>query len=212
MECELQNDGYYHVLQSFVVAGNVSTGSISNNSNINVLQNFTRYPIVQRTSLNYKSGTLTALIGDCTNNSYSDTWELADRIMALSTSTNPKFLRDAKGALWQIETNGAISMSVDDTKAVLPIQMSFPWVEVADAQKVSIISLPSDDLWEKDNLYLTSVDVDVADGCLYWGTPDNYEGSTLAINSEGCLLEIGTGFLQVLDAEITNDGYLTVSV
>ena len=212
MECELQDDGYYHVLQSFIVAGNVSTGSISNNSNISVLQNFTRYPIVQKTSLNYKSGTLTALIGDCTNNSYSDTWEIADRIMALSTSVNPKFLRDAKGALWQIETNGAISMSVDDKKAALPIQMSFPWVEVADAQKASIILLPSDDLWEKDNLYLSSVDVDIDDGCLYWATPDNYEGSTLVMNSEGCLLEIGTGFLQVLDAEITSDGYLTVVV
>jgi hypothetical protein len=90
--------------------------------------------------------------------------------------------------------------------------MSFPWVEVADAEKSSIILLPKDDLWEKDQLYLTSVDVDIDDGCLYWATPDFYEGSTLAISSEGNLLEIGTGFLQVLEAQITDDGYLLVSV
>lgn len=212
MECELQEDGYYHVLQYFIVAGNVNTGSISNNSNVSVLQNFTRYPIVQRSSLNYKSGTLTALIGSCANNTYEDSWELADRIMALSTSVNPKFLRDAKGALWQIDVNGSISMSVNDKSAVMPIQMSFPWVEVADAEQASIILLPQDDLWEKDQLYLTSVDVDIDDGCLYWAMPDFYEGSTLAISSEGNLLEIGTGFLQVLDAQITDDGYLLVSV
>jgi len=212
MECELQDDGFYHVLQSFIVAGNVDAGSISNNSNVSVLQNFTRYPIVQPSSLNYKSGTLTALIGDCSNNSYSDTWELADKIMALSTSTNPKFLRDAKGALWQIDVNGSISMTVNDRSAVIPIQMSFPWVEVADAKQASIILLPSDDLWEKDNLYLTSVDVDIDDGCLYWSVPDGYEGSSLVLSTEGNLLEIGTGFLQVLDATITNDGYLTVVV
>lgn len=212
METELHDDGYYHVLQSFVVAGNISSGSISNNSNVNVMQNFTQYPLRQPTSLNYKSGTLTALIGDCSNNNYSDSWEVADKIMALSTSTNPLFLRDAKGALWQIGTNGAVTMSVDDKSAYLPIQMSFPWVEIADAKQASIILIPSDDMWEKDNLYLTAVDVDIDDGCLYWTKPDNYEGSELLISSEGKLLEIGTGFLQVLDAEITADGYLVVQV
>lgn len=212
MECEMQDDGFYHVIQSFVVAGNINSGSISNNGNVSVLQNFTQYPIVQRSSLNYKSGTLTALIGSCENNTYEDSWELADRIMALSTSVNPKFLRDAKGALWQIDVNGSVSMSINDKSAVIPIQMSFPWVEVADARLASIILLPSDDLWEKDNLYTTSVDVDIDDGCLYWAVPDNYEGSTLAISSEGNLLEIGTGFMQVSDARITSDGYLLVSV
>ena len=103
-------------------------------------------------------------------------------------------------------------MTVNDRSAVIPIQMSFPWVEVADAKQASIILLPSDDLWEKDNLYLTSVDVDIDDGCLYWSVPDEYEGSSLVLSTEGNLLEIGTGFLQVLDATITNDGYLTVVV
>lgn len=212
MECELQSDGFYHVLHYWSVAGNLSTGAISNNNKPNTVENFTKYPTWQPTNQNYKSGTLTALIGtfSASDNSYSDSWELANEIQNLSVSTNPKFLKDAKGAIWMIEPNGAITMNVDDKSGVLPIKMSFPWVEVGDANDdyTSIISVPGDEIWETDDINKTSITINPATGQLEWTVPDNYSGSNLKMNSGGELIQTGTGFIEPAQMEVSEDGYL----
>lgn len=212
MECELQEDGFYHVLHYWSVAGNLSTGAISNNNKPNVLENFTNYPTWQPTNQNYKSGTLTALIGtfSSTDNSYSDSWELANEIQNLSVSTNPKFLRDAKGAIWMIEPNGAITMNVDDKSGVMPIKMSFPWVEVGNAsdKSVSIVSVPSDPIWELDDIKDTTIAINPSTGQLEWTVPNEYAGSTLRLSTGGNLIQTGTGYIEPAEMSISSDGYL----
>lgn len=200
----------YHVVQAFMVSGNLQQSGITNNNNPNILTNFTRYPLRQPTPHNYKAGTLTSLIGvvDYTYNTYSDTWELADRIQALSLSQNKLFLRDMKGALWQIQTQGAVTVQVNDKSGVQPITMSFPWVEVGSAEGISIVALPTDSLWESDGIMDSTVYVNANTGMLEWTTPNNYLGSDLMISSSGILVAVGSGTTEMAELEIDEDMYL----
>lgn len=209
MECREDADtkNLYHVVQAFMVSGNLQQSGITNNNNPNLLQNFTRYPLRQPSPHNYKSGTLTSLIGavDYTYNTYADSWELADRIQALSLSQNKLFLRDMKGALWQIHTQGAISVQVNDKNGVQPITMSFPWVETGSAEGISIVALPTDSLWEKDGIIDTTVYVDTDTGELKWTVPDNYQGTDLMLSSMGTLVAVGSGTIEMAELEIDAD-------
>lgn len=215
MECRKDSSepNMYHVIQAFLVSGNLSAGSVSNNNNPSLLENFTRFPLRQAAPHNYKSGVLTSLIGaiDYSANVYSDTWTLADRIQSLSLTQNTLFLKDMKGAIWMIHTNGPISMSVDDKSYVQPIQMSFPWVEIGSADEVSIVALPTDALWENDEIIDTTVSVDTDTGILSWTFPDVYRGSTLLMNDAGQLIVRGTGTVEIADMHIDDNENLIVT-
>jgi len=215
MECsqDSSDKNVYHVLQAFLVSGNLNAGAVSNGNNPNFLENFTRYPLRQAVPQNYKSGVLTTLIGaiDYGHNIYEDTWQLADRIQALSLSQNTLFLRDMKGALWMIHTNGPISMSVDDKSYAQPIQMSFPWAEIGNADEISIISTPMDDIWENDEIINTTVHLDEGTGILSWTRPDVYKGSILTLSEGGSLIAQGIGTVEIADMHIDEDANLIVT-
>lgn len=196
----------YHVIQAFMVSGNLNAGAVSNGNNPNLLENFTRYPLRQAVPQNYHSGVLTTLIGavDYTRNNYSDTWSLAEKIQALSLSQNTLFLKDMKGAMWMIHTNGPISMSVDDKSYAQPIQMNFPWVEVGSAEGLSIVSLPTDSTWPTDDIIDTSVYLDIDTGILSWTYPNVYHGSNLLLMNGGYLNAQAVGDVDMADIFIDN--------
>lgn len=215
MECRKDSSepNMYHVLQAFLVSGNLNAGALSNNNNPNILENFTRFPLRQAAPQNYKSGVLTTLIGevDYGHNTYVDTWALADRIQALSLSQNTLFLKDMKGGLWMIHTNGPISMAVDDKNYIQPIQMSFPWVEIGSAEGVSVVTLPTDDLWETDEVIDTTLSVDINTGILSWTRPDVYRGSSFVMNDGGSLIAQGIGTVEMADMHINENANLIVT-
>ena len=144
--------GAYEYTGSYIFGLNVETDSFDNNNNPNLMQNFTRYPTRQGTNQNYLSGQLTGYIGhvDMEKNVYIDTAEEAEAIRALSTSTDAKFLRSRKGERWMIDTSGPIRLSLGDRYKEQPYTMSLPWVEVGDASKAPLISLPGDGAWPLD--------------------------------------------------------------
>lgn len=213
MECVYnENDGAYHVQAAYPFACNINQSGISNNNNPSFLTNFTRYPNRQPVSTLYKSGTLTALIGSVNQakGTYTDTWELADKISALSTSNNPKFLRDMKGAIWKVETSAAITAEVDTKTAFMPIKITIPWMEIGDADGCSIVAVPSDPVFTLDDIYLTTITVDIATGNLIWTTPDNYNGTVLSINGSN-LVATPSSDIYPATLEIS-DGYLMANI
>ena len=141
LECSEDESGVFHVLTEHRFSNNVVTGSIGNNSEPNLLTNFTRYPKRQPVAANFKSGTLQGYIGyvDFENNTYVDTPDMADALFELSTSENPKFLKNRKGDIWRIETSGAITMTVGDNIPQQPYTGAIPWVEVGSAENASVI-------------------------------------------------------------------------
>ncbi len=216
IECQKDDtqDNVYRVINAYKLAGNVNTGSISNNNNPMIFQNFTQYPGRQPVPQLYKSGILTALIGSINQSQtgYEDSWQLADELSALSLSMNPKFLRDMKGAIWKVETSAAISTQVSNTSYAQPITISIPWVEVGDSERVSIVATPSDPIWETDQIVETQVYIDISTGCLMWTTPDGYQGSTLTLNEAGELIQTGTGYIEPANMYIDKNGYLIATV
>ena len=208
MECIYsEDDGAYHVQAAYPFACNVSQSGMSNNNAPNIMLNFTRYPNRQSVNTRYASGTLSALIGsvDQAKATYTDSWELADKISALSTSQNPKFLRDMKGKIWKVETSEAITTEISTSNVFIPIKITIPWAEVGDADTASIVAVPSDPVYEMDTINLTTIQVDLQTGNLIWTTPDDYTGTVLSVNDSFLSAEtpkdVYPAELQIIDDE-----------
>lgn len=214
MECLYdETDGAYHVQAEYPFYCNVNQGSISNNNSPTKLTNFTQYATRQPVSTNYKSGTLSALIGTVNQSeaTYSDSWNLADEIIGLSTNGNPKFLRDMKGAIWRVETESAIATEINGQSAFLPIKITIPWMEVGSADGLSVVAVPDDPVFTKDQIYETTLVINTDTGALMWTTPNNYIGTMLSIKN-GDL--VATTLDTVVPAELTINSkkFLTASI
>lgn len=151
LSCTKRDDNTYRVDAEYRFGKNLASGNVGNNNAPLISQNFTRYPTIQMSPSNWKSGSLQSLIGaiDYTNgmNTYSDTLDLRDAIYSLSTNTNPLFLKNRKGDLLSIRIAGEISMETYDNTKEQAQFVSLPWVEVGNASRVSITVNPGDELF-----------------------------------------------------------------
>lgn len=147
LSCTEDSDGVYHPQKIFAFGKNLSSGDISNNNAPQILQNFTRYPTVQPSPFNYKTGTLTSLIGTISNGVYSDTVSERNEIMDLSTTQNTLFLKSRKGDLMKIRVSGAIESGTMDNSAAQAQTIKLPWVEIGDASDARIIITENDVAW-----------------------------------------------------------------
>lgn len=152
LSCKERSKDRYEVEAEYRFRNNIVSGSISNNNNPAVLNNFTRYPTVQLSASNWQSGTLESLIGIVDfaggQNAYSDTIELRDKIYALSTTRNTLFLKNRKGDLLKIRISGPITMETSDNTREQAIKMHLPWAEIGPADGAVLTCLPGDDYYE----------------------------------------------------------------
>lgn len=138
LSCAENTDGSFSVQASYRFGKNLRSGSISNNNQPGVFQNFTPYPTVMIAPQNYQGGTLQSLIGVIKDGEYSDTIDLRNAIYDLSLTTNALFLKNRKGDLLRIRPSGEINMETMDNTRQQALTVSFPWVEVGDASGVAI--------------------------------------------------------------------------
>lgn len=138
LSCTENADGSFAVQASYNFGRNLQSGSITNNNQPGIFQNFTPYPTVMIAPQNYQSGTLQSLIGVTKDGEYSDTIDLRDAIYNLSLTTNVLFLKNRKGDLLRIRPSGEISMDTMDNTREQAQTVGFPWVEVGDASGVAI--------------------------------------------------------------------------
>lgn len=149
LECELDDNGYYRVQAEYLFGKNLTSGTISNNNTPNTLTNFTQYPLVQLSSANYKSGTLSSLIGVIdSSGEYSDTLTLRDAIYSLSTTQNALFLKSRKGDVMHIALSGAISMETMDNTKEQAQTVSLSWVEIGSTEGKNVVSFAGDDFFK----------------------------------------------------------------
>lgn len=145
--CTQDAGGVYHPQEIFLFSNNVSSGSVSNNNSPGIMQNFTRYPTVQPAPQNYRSGTLTSLIGAVTNGVYSDTIELRNAIAGLSTAARTLFLKNRKGDIMKVTLSGPVEMATMDETAAQAQTVTLPWAEIGSAENASIILTKNDAAW-----------------------------------------------------------------
>ena len=127
----IDNDTYYQ-LKTYRFDLDVSSGSMSNNTTFNELQNFTKYAKVQNSQSNYWSGTLSAFIGNC-GVTYKDTVEQMEELKSLTTDNRDKFLKDRKGNFWKVRLNSAVSEKISDEFIEQAVVVTLGWMEVGDA-------------------------------------------------------------------------------
>lgn len=154
LSCALREgtEDEYQVTQEFRFGKNLSSGQVGNNNSPFIAANFTRYPTVQVSPANWKSGTLQSLIGAIDyaggQNAYSDSLALRDAIYSLSTTSNTLFLKNRKGDLLRVRIAGQIQMETMDGTREQAQQVSLPWVETGSTESVSITVLPGDSLYD----------------------------------------------------------------
>lgn len=187
MECEeTSSSNVFTVLSAFRFKYNVATGAITNNNTPSLLQNFTAYPKLQIAPQNYKSSSLTGLIGaiDWTSGQpeYIDTIEWRDMIYALSTTSNPLFLKTRKGELIRVKISGPISMQTGDAMWEQPFTMTLPWVETGSANGVSLYSFEYKGVQEEEGVFKAQNYVDTSDAT---ATPATMLLDTTAYNAQG---------------------------
>lgn len=148
LETEENDDGIYRVLKEFDFKLNLSSGSITNNNDPNVMKNFTAMPTVQLSPSNYKSGSLSALVGKTSGGYYvQDTLALREAVMDLSTTQHILFLKSSKGDVMTISINGPITADITNTTKGQPQIVTVPWVEIDDTP-VSLVAYPGDALFD----------------------------------------------------------------
>ena len=216
MEAAQEADGSYFALNAHYFKygdGGVKEGDISNNNTPTILKNFTRYPIRQAVSSNYKTGSVSGYIGSIdADKSYSDTVSDVDSVMALSTTENVLFLSDPKGHFLLVHTNGEVTAKTDTKKAVMPQTVTVPWIEVGDASNILLVSEPGHLFYPTDAIINTTIAIDTATGSLMWTTPDNYTlGSTLSIE-DGALVQTVSGSFMDATMTVTESKILLASV
>lgn len=130
------NDRYYATaLHRFDL--NVTSGQLSNNTNVSVLNGFTPYSKVQHSRTNYWTGQLTALLGNCANE-YYDTIEQMNAIKALTTDGRDKFLKDRKGNMWKVRLSSPVVENMTDEYTQQAVTLQLDWMEIGSASLSSI--------------------------------------------------------------------------
>lgn len=197
--CSQNNVGDYLVENEYRFALNVESGNVGNNNSPTLHKNFTQYPLRQPNASNYRSGTLTALIGKKQDDAYVDSTGLMQELYALSTSPLTKFLKTRKGEILQIETSAPVAMQISDKYAVQPVKISLPWVEVGDASNANILGgsysggLPSFSVNPETMMLTMEYDANSDMGAdsfslngadLYINNPGVYAAEDFSINSD----------------------------
>lgn len=136
----------YHVTKVYQFQGNIKSGNISNDNSPFVGENFTGYPIVQKSSRIGLSGTLKGMTGLVKNAEYKDSIATVDDIMTMSARETVKFLRDRKGNLRKVEVDAPIVKNTSDENAEQAVEVSIPWVETGDASECQVVSTMDDGL------------------------------------------------------------------
>lgn len=150
-----EDEKVYHVDKVFTFEMNLSSGSMTNGTNITTSKNFTEFPIIQKDKSNFYSGSLTALMGvrkwGSTAEDFEQTPHMLEELRQLSTNYQPKFLKDRSGHLWQVEINGAIQVDNTDNLATIDLKtMTVPWVQIGEADDISLIYTGTE---KKEDLY-----------------------------------------------------------
>jgi hypothetical protein len=123
---------------------NLEVDSMTNNAQISISQNFTKYPTVQYGASNYWSGSLSALCGfiasNCTD--YVQNVNMIDELKSITSDTRRKFLKDIAGNLWEVNVSAPINITTENISSQDVKTWKFSWVEVGDAKGISIINNP----------------------------------------------------------------------
>ena len=142
---ETDEENVFYLDKMFKFELNLQVDDMSNNAQVSITQNFTKYPTLQYGASNYWSGSLSSLCGfiSCNDLDYIQNTNMIDELKAISSDTRRKFLKDIDGNLWEVNVSAPINISIEHTALQSVKTWKFSWVEVGDANGISIINNPN---------------------------------------------------------------------
>jgi hypothetical protein len=118
----------------------VNTDDINVVTDVSVIDNYTRYPVVSKGLRRYQKGKITCMLWELSSTGYNGVDSFPqDDLVALEAFINGsevKYLKNAVGQMWKVETAN-FSYKYNDEIPVMnsevPFSVSFEWIEVGSA-------------------------------------------------------------------------------
>ena len=141
---ETDEDNVFYLDKLFKFEFNLQIDDMTNNAQVAISQNFTKYPTLQYGASNYWSGSLSSLCGFVSANGvdYVQNTNMINELKSISSDTRRKFLKDMSGNMWEVNVSAPINISIDNVALQDIKTWKFSWVEVGDTKGVSIINNP----------------------------------------------------------------------
>ena len=142
---ESDEENVFYLDKMFKFELNLQVGDMTNNAQISISQNFTKYPTIQYGAANYWSGSLSSLCGFISSNGidYVQNTNMINELKSISTDTRRKFLKDTEGNLWEVNVSAPINITTENTPLQAIKTWQFSWTEVGDVSGISIINNPA---------------------------------------------------------------------
>ena len=142
---DTDEDNVFHLDKMFKFELNLQVDDMTNNTQVSISQNFTKYPTLQYGASNYWSGSLSALCGFISSNQtdYIQNVNMINELKSMASDTRRKFLKDIFGNLWEVNVSAPITISTENMALQDVKTWKFSWVEVGDTTGVSIINNPT---------------------------------------------------------------------
>ena len=142
---ETDEENVFYLDKMFKFELNLQVDDMTNNTQVSISQNFTKYPTIQYGASNYWSGSLSSLCGFISANDvdYVQTVNMIDELKSIASDTRRKFLKDISGNLWEVNVGAPVSISTDNMTLQNVKTWKFSWVEVGDTKGISIINNPT---------------------------------------------------------------------
>lgn len=142
---ETDEENVFYLDKMFKFELNLQIDDITNNTQVSISQNFTKYPTLQYGASNYWSGSLSSLCGFISSNDvdYVQTVNMINELKSIASDARRKFLKDMSGNLWEVDVSAPINISTNNTATQDVKTWKFSWVEVGDTKSVSIINDPT---------------------------------------------------------------------
>ena len=121
----------------WIFTTNLKSGTTQQTIDTYTYDGFLKYPKVSYGKRNYSKGSLNCFLSNVLNNSYSDNAEMREEFKKFISNGNQKLLKDIKGSSYIVTITGA-SFKVEDDSSLLPIELTFEWTQIEDANNYII--------------------------------------------------------------------------
>lgn len=132
----IEKEKQFIVKDVFLFSLDSNVGQLNANIQATMNTNFTRYPKYHKSIQNYYTGTLSGLLGyENKDGRYYDSVDMLEKIREAMTDGKPKFLKDLRGYLWEVELTSFTTASRSNL-IENPYDIQIGFTEIANADEV----------------------------------------------------------------------------
>lgn len=117
---------------------NIESGDISETMSKTIYDNLTRFPKVSSGNMDYNQGSITCIAGKIQNDKYEENIGIIRQWNYFCSGSDLKLLKDRKGNRWIVDITSSSTKTADESNEQYTT-ITFNWIEIMDAENISII-------------------------------------------------------------------------